>query len=327
MTRYGADDAVSVIDVAEPEPKDDEVLVDVHAASVNPVDMKIRNGAMKPVVSFRMPAVLGEDVSGTVAKVGKDVRGFAVGDEVFACLSLKKMGAFAERAVVPAADLAHKPKKLSHEEAACLPLASLTACQAYARSGVRADTRLFIRAGSGGTGVVAIQIAKILGAHVTTTTSTKNVEWVRALGADVVVDYTKERFVDVVKDRDVALETSAGDALLDSFRVVARGGHVVSIGDMPDAAFAKEWGLGVVMQWAFAFVGRKATRASKRTGVRYTFFIMHPDGEKLREIARWVDEGRLTPKIDKTFPLAEARDALAYVSAGRTKGKVIIKMR
>ncbi len=327
MTRYGGEDAASVIDVAEPEPHEGEVLVDVHAASVNPVDMKVRNGAMKPVVSFRMPAVLGEDVSGVVAKVGAGVPGFEVGDEVFACLSLKKMGAFAERAVVPARDLAHKPKNLSHAEAACLPLASLTACQAYARANVGEGTKVFIRAASGGTGVVAIQIAKILGAHVTTSTSTKNLEWVKTLGADDVIDYTKENFLERVSNQDVALETSAGNALLDSFRVVKRGGWVVSIGDMPDAAFAKEWGLGTFMQWAFSFVGRKATRESKKTGVRYVFFIMSPDGAKLREIPARAEAGKLVPKVDRTFPLEDAHAALAYVSAGRTKGKAIITMR
>ncbi len=327
MTRYGGEDVVAVRDVPEPAPGDGEVLVNVHAASVNPVDMKIHKGQFKPLMSLRMPAILGEDISGTVAKVGSAVTGFHEGDEVFACLSVKKMGAFAERAVVPASDLAHKPKRLSHEEAACIPLSSLTACQAYERAHLTSGQRVFIRAGSGGTGVVAIQIAKLLGAHVTTTTSTKNVEWVRALGADEVLDYTKDACVDVVSGCDVALETSAGDALLDSFRVVARGGHVVSIGDMPDAAFAKEWGLGVMMQWAFAFIARKATREAKRSGVSYIFFIMHPDGEKLSEIAGWVDDGKLTPKVDKTFPLANAHNALAHVSAGRTKGKVIITMR
>jgi NADPH:quinone reductase-like Zn-dependent oxidoreductase len=325
MTKYGGDDAVTVRETEEPRPGDGDVLVEVRAASVNPVDLKIRNGKMKPVVGYRFPQILGEDVSGVVVAVGNGVTDVTVGDEVMGCLPLSKMGAFAERVALPAGDVAPKPKHMTHEEAACLPLVAMTACQAFDRAGLTAGQRVFVRVGSGGSGVAAIQVAKALGAEVTTTAGTRNLEWVRALVADRVVDYQKEG-LEGLGDFDVVLENSPTPTMLESFRLARTGGQVISIADLPDAAFAKEWGLNVFFHWAFAFVGRKATREAKRRGVHYTFFIMRPNGTQLRQVARWAEERKLRGVIDTTFPLARTRDALAHVAGGRTKGKVIITM-
>lgn len=323
LHRYGNEDAVALSDLAEPVPGHGEVLVEVHAASVNPVDLKIRAGQMRLVQPHKPSCVLGEDLTGKVVKLGPGTTRFEVGDAVWGYTVLARMGAFAEYAAVPEKDLALKPTTLGFAEAASLPLVSTTR-RAFEIAGLRAGQRVFIRAGSGGIGVAGIQIAKAMGAHVSTTTSAKNLDWVRALGADEVIDYRDGLFEDRVKDYDVALETSTAAELLRSFAVVKRGGWVVSIGDLPDARYAREIGKSALMRLAFSIVGRKATAAARRTGVHDHFFVVEPDGERLAEL---VVAGKLQPRIDRVYPLKQAKDALAHVAAGRTRGKVVIELR
>jgi NADPH:quinone reductase-like Zn-dependent oxidoreductase len=327
LTHYGADDAVQVSDFPEPALAANELLVEVHAASVNPIDVKIRNGSMKMIYGHKPPRVLGEDLAGKVVKLGPGVSRFKEGDEVWASTGLVRMGAFAEYAAVPESDLALKPKSASFTDAASLPLVALTARQAFDIAGVGAESRIFVRAGSGGIGVAAIQLGKAIGAYVATTTSAGNLEWVRALGADEVLDYRGAPFEQTLTEYDLALETSMEKEMLRSFSVLRKGGYLVSIGDAPDARYAREARLNLVIRLACAFFGRNAVRAAKRSGKHYRFFIMKPNGEQLEAMAALVDAGKMKPHVERTFPLADARAALAHVASGRTRGKVVIQVR
>jgi NADPH:quinone reductase-like Zn-dependent oxidoreductase len=327
LTRYGGDDAITVSDFPEPTLQAGEVLVEVHAASVNPIDIKIRDGKMKMIYGHKPPRVLGEDIAGKVVRLGPGASKLKEGDEVWASTGLVRMGAFAEYTAVPESDLSLKPKRASFAEAAALPLVALTARQAFDIAGVGAGSRVFVRAGSGGIGVAAIQLGKAIGAHVATTTSAGNLEWVRALGADEVLDYRGAPFEQTLSGYDLALETSTEKEMLRSFAVVREGGYLISIGDVPDARYAREAGLNVFLRLVCSIIGRKATRAAARSGKHYRFFIMKPNGEQLAGIAALVDAGKIQPQVERTFPLADAQAALAHVARGRTRGKIVIQIR
>jgi alcohol dehydrogenase len=244
-----------------------------------------------------------------------------VGDEVYARLEKNRMGGFAEYVAATEAVVAKKPAKLSFAEAASIPLAALTSLQALREvAGPTAGQRVLIHAGAGGVGTLAIQIAKILGLHVTTTTSTKNVDFVRSLGADAVVDYTKNEPLPAELD---AVYDTLGTTELASIAATKRGGTVVGIGGLPDAAFAKEWLPGIARP-ALWFMTGKRRRAAARAGVRFVYLFMRPDGTQLAELARWIDDGKLRAIIHRSFALAEFRDAFAELERGRARGKIVL---
>ena len=323
--RYGKNDQVQIGEVAKPEPLQNDLLVSVRAASVNPVDFKIRAGELKQIVPYRLPLVLGNDLSGVVVSVGASVSRFKVGDEVFARLDKDRIGAYAEFALVRETAAARKPANLSHVEAASIPLVGLTAWQALVDiAKLTAGQSVLIHAGSGGVGSFAIQLAKHLGATVATTVGARNRDLVKGLGADQVIDYKSQRFDELVKDIDVVFDTQGGETLERSFRVVKRGGTVVTVGGVPDAKFAKAWGLNPFLVLALRFLTRRITRAAKKNGAKFEYLFMHADGAELAEIAKLLDAGVIRPVIDRTFHLAAIRDALAYVETGRTVGKVVV---
>jgi alcohol dehydrogenase len=323
--RYGKNDQVQIEEITKPEPLQNELLVSVRAASVNPVDFKIRAGALKQIVPYRLPLVLGNDLSGVVVSVGASVSRFKVGDEVFARLDKDRIGAYAEFALVGETAAAHKPANLSHVEAASIPLVGLTAWQALVDiAKLSPGQSVLIHAGSGGVGTFAIQLAKHLGATVATTVGARNSDLVKALGADQIIDYKSQRFDELVKDVDVVFDTQGGDTLERSFRVVKRGGTVVTVGGVPDAKFAKAWGLNPLLVLALRFLTRRITRAAEQRGAKFEYLFMHADGAELGEIAKLLDAGAIRPVIDRTFPLASIRDALAYTETGRTVGKVVV---
>jgi alcohol dehydrogenase len=323
--RYGKNDQVQVEEVAKPEPLANDLLVSVHAASVNPVDFKIRGGELKQIVPYRLPLVLGNDLSGVVVSVGASVSGFKVGDEVFARLDKDRIGTYAEFALVHETAAARKPAKLSHVEAASIPLVGLTAWQALVDiAKLSPGQSVLIHAGSGGVGTFAIQLAKHLGATVATTVGARNGDLVKGLGADQVIDYKSQRFEELVKDVDVVFDTQGGETLERSFRVVKRGGTVVTVGGVPDAKFAKAWGLNPFLVLALRFLTRRITRAAKKHGAKFEYLFMHADGAELGKIARLLDAGVIRPVIDRTFHLVSIRDALAYAETGRTVGKVVV---
>jgi alcohol dehydrogenase len=325
--RYGGPDVLSVEDRPAPEVGPRDVLVDVVAASLNPIDYKLRAGKVKLVIRRSMPIGLGCDVAGTVAAVGTEVTRFAPGDRVFARLEKLRMGGLAEQVAADESVVAKMPANASFVDAAAVPLAGLTALQALREAAqLRAGQRVLVHAGAGGVGTLAIQIAKHLGLHVTTTTSTKNVGFVKELGADEVLDYTKEQVADRAKDLDAVFETLGGASELAAFGLVKRGGVVVGIAGMPDEAFSRQW----LPAWARPVVWlatAKRRRVAARTGVRFVYLFMRPDGAQLAELAAWIDAGKLRPVVHRTYPFAEVKDAFAELERGHARGKIVVKIR
>lgn len=304
-----------------------DVLIRVHAASVNPIDFKIRDGDLKVLFKFAMPLVLGSDLAGEIIAVGADVKDFAVGDAVMARVTKGRIGTFAEHIAVDAKTVAKKPKLLSYVEAASIPLAGLTAWQALRDfQPVERGQKVFIQAGAGGVGSLAIQLAKHLGAHVATTASTKNHDLVRSLGADEVIDYRSQRFDEVLRDYDLVLDALGGEDQVASFRCVKPGGAVISIAGLPSAEFAKEQKLPLPVRAFLWFKSKKTREAASAAKARWIYHFMKPDGRQLAELGDFIERGVLRPVMDRVFPLEQTGEALDYVAKGRTVGKVVIEV-
>jgi alcohol dehydrogenase len=325
LRRYGG--RVEYAEVPEPSPQPGELLVRVYAASINPVDWKTQQGQLKLIIPYPLPLVLGNDCSGVVEQVGAGVTAFKPGDEVYARVAKERIGTYAEYALVSEADAATKPANLSHVEAASLPLVGLTSWQALREIGhVGPGKRVLIHAGAGGIGTFAIQLAHALGAEVCTTASSKDHDRLRSLGADVLIDYHRSDFSAQLRNLDMVFDTQGGRTLLKSFRVTRRGGVVVSIGGIPHRSslegFKLKPGLGLLLNLLnfpmFALAGLKS--------IHYEYLFMKPSGLQLKLIAELVEEGRIKPVIDKTFPLRETQAALDYVKSGHSKGKVVVEI-
>ena len=328
LDRYGSKVALRAGELPDPDVREDEVLVQVHAAGVNLLDSKIRSGAFKLILPYRAPFVLGHDVAGVVVRVGGRVKHFKPGDEVYARPADHRIGTFAELIAVQEQDVALKPKTLTMEEAASLPLVGLTAWQALVERGqLKRGQKVFIQAGSGGVGTFAIQLAKHLGAAVATTTSTSNVELVRSLGADVVVDYKKEDFETKLSGYDLVLHSQDGKALGKSLRVLRTGGRLVSISGPPDPDFAEEIGAPWLVRLVTRLLSFGARRKAKSLDTGFSFLFMKASGDQLQRIAALVDAGVVRPVLDKVFPFHSTNEALAYVETGRARGKVVIKVK
>ena len=326
LDRYGSADRVRAGDMPDPEPREDDVLVQIHAAGVNLVDSKIRNGEFKSFLRYRLPLILGHDVAGVVVRVGSRVRRFKPGDEVYAADG--RAGAFAEFIAIKEDDVAMKPTALTMEEAASIPLVGLTAWQVMIeRAKLKPGQKVLIHAGSGGVGTFAIQLAKHAGATVATTTSTDNVDLVRRLGADVVIDYKKEDFANVLRDYEVVLNNLDKVTLEKSLRVLKPGGQLISISGPPDAAFARTIGASWVLRMVMSALSRGIRAQAKRRHVHYSFLFMRANGGQLAKITPLIDNGVIRPVVDRVFPFASTKEAMAYVEAGRAKGKVIVSVR
>jgi len=327
LERYGRNADLHLRQVPEPEVGPHDVLVKVHAASVNPLDTKIRAGLLRLVLPYRLPFVLGHDVAGVVVGVGSAVQSFTPGDEVFARASDGRIGTFAEFIAVPEDDLALKPSALTMEEAASLPLVALTAWQALVDvAKVQPGQRVLVHAGSGGVGTIAIQLAKHLGAHVATTTGTANVEWVKALGADVVVDYRREDFSSVLRDYDVVLDGQGGRTLRKSLGVLKPGGMAIGIYWPPDPEFVRAMGANPLIRAATELLSAPTRLLAFKRGVRYSYLVMRANGDQLRAVAALVDQGAITPVLGKIFTFSETNAAMDHVHSGRAKGKVVVSM-
>jgi NADPH:quinone reductase-like Zn-dependent oxidoreductase len=328
IDRYGGNEVVRTGAMPDPELRDEDVLVQIHAASVNPLDLKIRDGKLKPILAYRLPLILGNDLAGVVLRVGPGVRRFKPGDEVYARPDKDRIGAFAELIAIKEDAVAIKPKRLSMEEAASIPLVGLTAWQALVeRANLKAGQKVLIHAGSGGVGTMAVQLAKHLGAIVATTTSTANVDWVKGLGADIVIDYRKDDFETTRRDYDVVLDTLGGEALEKSLRILKPGGKLVSIAGPPDPDFAREMGANWVLRLAMRLLSRRIRRSAKRLRVNYSFLFVRSSGDQLREIGSLIEAGLIRPVVDQVFPFESTKEAMAYVEKGRAKGKVVVKVR
>ena len=328
LDRYGTADHVRAGNMPDPELQEDDVLVQIHAAGVNLLDSKIRNGEFKLILRYRLPLILGHDVAGVVVRVGSRVQRFKPGDEVYARPADGRIGAFAELIAIKEEDVAIKPKALSMEEAASIPLVGLTAWQALIeRARLKKGQTVLIHAGSGGVGTFAIQLAKHVGATVATTTSTANVDLVRRLGADIVIDYKKEDFADVLRDYDVVLNSLDRVTLEKSLRVLKPGGQLISISGPPDTAFARSIGASWVLRAIMSVLSYRIRAKAKRRQVHYSFLFMRANGEQLTEITSLIDHGIIRPVVDRVFPFASTKEAMAYLESGRAKGKVVVSIR
>jgi NADPH:quinone reductase-like Zn-dependent oxidoreductase len=328
VDRYQKQGALRLGEMPEPALRDDDVLVEIHASGLNPLDSKIRDGEFKRILPYRPPFVLGHDAAGTVVRVGSKVRRFKPGDEIYGRPRDGRVGTFAELIAINEADVAPKPKNLSMEDAASIPLVSLTAWQALVeRANLRRGQKILIHAGSGGVGTFAIQLAKHLGATVATTTSTANVDLVRSLGADVVIDYKKQDFEKVLSGYDVVLNSLNSDTLQRSLSVLKPGGTLVSISGPPDVAFAREQGLNWFLQQVMRLLSFGIRRKTKGRQISYSFLFMRANGEQLSQITSLIEVGIIRPVMDRVFPFEATNEALAYIETRRSKGKVVVKLR
>ena len=305
INKYGDNSVVEVNEkAAKPEVSAGTVLVEVHAASVNPVDWKIREGYLKEMMQLEFPATLGVDFSGVIAEVGESVSGFKPGDEVYGMASAMTGGSFAEFIIVPFASVALKPKSVSHSEAAAVPLTGLSALQVLKdQMNISNGQKILIHGGAGGIGTLAIQIAKQLGAEVATTASKEDSDIVKELGADTVIDYKNEKFEDMVKDYDAVFDTIGGETYQRSFQVLKKGGVIVSMVEKPNEELMKQYEVEAKMQFT------------------------QPNGAQLAELATLVDEAKMKIKIDRAFPLDAVKEALDYLQNSHHQGKVVITVK
>jgi NADPH:quinone reductase-like Zn-dependent oxidoreductase len=327
LKRYGKSNQLAFADIAKPNIRPDEILVQVHAVGLNPIDYMIPKGTFKPILKFKLPAVMGSDLAGVVVEVGSRVTRFKTGDAVYASIFDLGTGSLAEYAVVPESAAAIKPEKLNFIQAASIPMVGLTAWQALKeRAHIQPGQQVFIPAGSGGIGTFAIQLAKYLGAKVATTTSTNNVALVRHLGADEVIDYKKQAFEKLLRGYDVMLGTVRGDGIEKSLQILKPDSRVISLIGPPDAAFASKRGMGILMKLIFGLISQKIIRLAKKRDIEYSFMFVHPDGQQLSEIGKLLDAGHIQPMVDQVFSFDKTIEALAYLEAGRAKGKVVVSL-
>jgi NADPH:quinone reductase-like Zn-dependent oxidoreductase len=323
VSRYGPD-SLRLTDVPAPSVGARDVLVDVRAASINPLDKMVRNGEFKQLLKYKRPFVLGHDVAGIVTRIGSDVVDFKVGDEVYSRPRDLRIGTFAESIAIDADDLALKPRSLSFAQAGAVPLVALASWQALVDVGkVRPGQKVLIHAGAGGLGSTAVQVAKYLGAQVAATASTKDLDRVRAFGADVVIDYKQQDFAQVLSGYDLVLDSLGGLNLDKSLTILKPGGLAISVVGPPDRAFARQLRRPLLAP-VMAVLSRKVRKQARKLGVRYSFLFMRADGAQLKTLADLYDGGTLSPVLDRTFDFDQTLQAMAYVEQGKAKGKIVV---
>lgn len=329
INKYSKKEKLQLTHVAEPIAKENEVLVQIHAAGVNLLDSMIKQGEFKTFLPYKAPIINGHDMAGTVVKVGSGVKNFQIGDEVYSRVGDYRIGTFAEYIAVNESDLALKPKNLSMEEASSIPLVGLTAWQALVEiAKVKRGQKVFIQAGSGGVGTFAIQLAKHLGAYVATTTSAKNMDLVKSLGADLVIDYQAEDFETILKDYDLVIHSNRDPKILEkSLRILKSGGQLISLVGPPTPEFAEEIGLPWYLGLITKLISSSAKRTAKKLNVSFKFLFMRSEGDRLRQITQLIEAEIIKPVIDKVFRFEQTNEALSYVETGRARGKVVVKVK
>lgn len=304
INTYGNEDVLNYIDVDRPEPKADEVLVKVHVAAVNPADWKIRNG-FGEMFGLKLPLILGGEIAGTIEEVGVEVKNFKQGDAVYGITASGGLsGGYAEYALAKAAAIAPKPESITFEEAAAIPVAALTAWQAmFDVAHLSSGQRILIAGASGGVGLMAVQLAKAKGAFVIGTASGRNEQFVRDLGADEFVDYTRQPFEEVVKDMDVVFDTIGGDTLEQAFKTLKKGSFLVSAVETPSEEKAKEFDIKVAQ-----------------------LLFFQPSAQQLTEINRLIEAGKLKIHVETVLPLPEVKKAHQLSQSRRTRGKIVLQI-
>ena len=299
---YGGPEVLQIESIARPEPSAGEILIQVKACSVNPIDWKFRAGYGRGWMSHQLPLTLGAEIAGVVAGLGADVTGYNIGDEIYAYPSLARCGGYAEYATVLPSETALKPQTLDFVEAAALPVGVLTAWQAYDMGGLQAGQKVLIHAAAGGVGSLAVQVAKLRGAHVIGTASARNADFLRELGADETIDYRTTDFAQALHDVDMVFDLIGGATLEKSYGVVKSGGTIISAVQPPDAQTAERYGVNAAM------------------------VQVKPDTAQLQELAGWADAGRIKPIVATVLPLAEIQQAHKFSEAGRSRGKIVIAL-
>ena len=328
LKHYGGPAGSRLMDIPAPTPRPREILVEVRAAGLNPVDFKFRQGKLRAILRPRLPFVLGNEVAGEAVAVGSEVKRFRAGDHVFARVAKDSGGAFAEQVSVDEDHVAPMPRNLDFTAAAAVPLTGLTALQALRDElGVKPGQKVFISGGAGGVGTFAIQIAKWLGAHVTTTASKRGEALVRSLGCDEVIDYTAQDISKAGGRFDAGFDLIGGKTLKQMFEVMKPGAKIVSIAALPEPQTAiKDLGDRRALSALFWIISYGTRSRARRAGISYRYLFMHPSGSDLAELAELIEQGTLKVVVDKTYPFAKVPEALAYVESGRAKGKVVVTM-
>ena len=323
---YGGPEGALLMDVPAPTPRPRDILVEVRAAGLNPVDFKFRQGKLRAILRPKLPLVLGNELAGEVIAVGSYVKRFRVGDRVFARVAKDLAGAFAEQACVDEDDAAHMPRNLDFTAAAAVPLAGLTALQALRDElRVKPGQKVFISGGAGGVGTFAIQIAKWLGAHVTTTASKRGEALVRSLGCDEVIDYTVQDISNEEGRFDAGFDLIGGKTLQQMFEIMKPGTKIVSVAALPEPQTAiRDLGGRRALSAIFWLISYGIRSRARRAGVSYRYLFMHPSGSDLALLAELIEQGKLKATVDRTYPFAKIAEALDYVESGRAKGKVVV---
>lgn len=329
VKKYSKKEKLQLTQVADPNITENQVLVQIHSAGLNLLDSLIRNGEFKIFLPYKAPFINGHDMAGTVIKVGSGVKKYKVGDEVYSRVGDHRIGTFAEQIAVNETDLALKPKNISMEEAASIPLVGLTSWQALVEiANLKKGQKVFIQAGSGGVGTFAIQLAKHLGAFVATTTSSANTALVKSLGADLIIDYKNQDFATILKDYDLVLHSNREAKILEnSLKILKPGGTLVSLTGPPTPEFTKEIGLAWPFQILMGLLSGSVRRKAKKLGVNFKFLFMRAEGSQLTQISQLIQLDVIKPIIDKVFPFEKTNDAMTYVESGRVKGKVVVKVK
>lgn len=327
IDKYGKNKPLRLAEMPIPEVGERDVLAEIHAASINPIDFKIKEGKVKLLLKFAMPLILGNDFSGTIVKVGSQVTKFKIGDEIYGRPRKNRIGTFAEYIAIHEEDISLKPSNLDFVEAASIPLVGLTTYQALTEVlELKKGQKILIHAGSGGVGTFAIQLAKEMGAFVATTVSEQGYDLVKSLGADLIINYKEDKFEEILADYDAVYDTLGGDALEKSFSILKPYGKIVSVSGMPNAEFARSTQAGFVKTILLSIVSRKLTALEKQYNVKYTYLFMKPSGLQLEYIKELIEHGKIKPVIDRVFSFEETQQAMEYVETGRAKGKVIVKI-
>lgn len=328
VQKYGKKEDLALTEVTRPVIRKNEVLVEIYSAGLNQLDSKILSGEFRQILPYQTPFILGHDLAGIVVETGSEVTKFKVGDEVYARPSDHRIGTFAEYLAVQEKDLALKPKNLSMDEAAGIPLVALTAWQALVELGkLKKGEKVFIQAGTGGVGIIAIQLAKYLGATVATTAGKANFEMLRKLGADILIDYKTQDFENVLKDYDLVLNSQDVQTLKKSLNIVKKGGMVISISGPPTPLLAEELGASWVVKIILSLLSLGIRRKAKKKGITYRFLFMKSSGKQLEEMTKLFEDGTIKTVIDRVYPFSQTNEALHHVAGGRAKGKVIVKLK
>jgi NADPH:quinone reductase-like Zn-dependent oxidoreductase len=326
LKHYGGPEGSLLMDVPAPTPRPRDILVEVRAAGLNPVDFKFRQGKLRAILRPKLPFVLGNELAGEVIAVGSNVKRFRVGDRVFARVAKDRAGAFADQACVDEDDAAQMPRNLDFTAAAAVPLAGLTALQALRDElRVKPGQKVFISGGAGGVGTFAIQIAKWLGAHVTTTASKRGEALVRSLGCDEVIDYTVQNISSEEGRFDAGFDLIGGKTLEQMFEIMKPGTKIVSVAALPEPQTAiRDLGGRRALSAIFWLISYGIRSRARRAGISYRYLFMHPSGSDLALLAELIEQGKLKATVDRTYPMAKITEALDYVESGRAKGKVVV---